>query len=94
VAVVKAKKCPTCIGIGKWADGRICPDCKGAGELLAQKQPKSADCRWGGYSRVAPFPATVSSLRDGFRESAPPLSTPSQMRHPRRHGFSSDPTRA
>jgi len=45
MAVVKAKKCPTCIGIGKCADGRICPDCKGAGELPAQEQPKEQGCR-------------------------------------------------
>ncbi len=33
VAVVKEKKCPTCIGLGRCADGSECPTCNGSGEI-------------------------------------------------------------
>jgi DnaJ-class molecular chaperone len=33
MAVMKMKKCPTCIGIGSCDEGDPCPTCEGTGEI-------------------------------------------------------------
>ncbi|MEO8727707.1 MAG: hypothetical protein ABI383_16465 [Acidobacteriaceae bacterium] len=47
VAVMKMRKCPTCIGIGYCPEGDACPTCEGTGEVPTEEAIIDEPCQPG-----------------------------------------------